>query len=636
MACCDLSSASKALQIFELKGYILPIEAIPTMLNAMQSVSTAMHERTDPSKKENFNQWILRVASDNTRANYEAIVSWLNQCLILLRRYAISNLQVQTTAPYSTMITPRRNTAFNNKNSNVSPLFNLSVSDDESDGKGGDDFSLLKSQNYSKKFKLRQNSRNVRRYTINKANSKEGKEIDLIHFKIFWTAASFLQCHSLEYSQLFISALKIVDLFMSKNQLINLLKEKKSCRIKGGIIPLLLGATAPDVYSINSIFTIISCILENDLVYLLSPNKNAACIAIIALLPWIWMRFNRQDVNVAYCACLSKIISDLLKDENQIEEFNTSLEQIGYYQSATPASIVSVFKLLYDHADMDDLQLILKFFVQVAKVGSVSQKECIFILCDSIFDMVDHDVPKPLADVISYITYYAVTDSSTQNSPHVLKFLRNLAKHNNRVSTPQAVVQGRSFSLFPEMKIASYYYDDENENNNIENFEEEEAENDPDYHLKYDRSKLSEWEPNSADVFADYSLYPPLLITDPGFEGSEFLRGIKKAIDKIVTVPFNEWYDQLFKAQLQNVTTSIQIQTERFATVEVQATEFIQNFTEDMESDNKNRSRRLTPDKRRWQAIFEDISNLENEMVVDFAVQPDQFFISQAHIDSLV
>ena len=108
--------------------------------------------------------------------------------------------------------------------------------------------------------------------------------------KTFWTDVSFLQCHSIEYSSLFIAALKIVDLFMSKSQLINLLKEKKTCRIKCGIWPLLIGATASDVYSINSIFTIISCILENDLLYLLSPKKNAACIAIISLLPWIWMR----------------------------------------------------------------------------------------------------------------------------------------------------------------------------------------------------------------------------------------------------------------------------------------------------------------------------------------------------------
>ena len=34
--------------------------------------------------------------------------------------------------------------------------------------------------------------------------------------KTFWTAVSFLQCHNIEYNSLFIAALKIVDLCMSK------------------------------------------------------------------------------------------------------------------------------------------------------------------------------------------------------------------------------------------------------------------------------------------------------------------------------------------------------------------------------------------------------------------------------------
>lgn len=624
LTCGDLSAASKALQIFELKGYTLPSEAIPTMLNSMQSVSTAMHERTDPSKKNNFNQWILRIAGDGMRTNFEAVVSWLYQCLILLRRHAISNLQVQV-QPFSTR-TPNRRSTFN-RNSKKASTFKLELNDEP---KKDEDKSILppRTEAYQKKFKLRNSTIHNQKFAL---KSNEMKENDSILIKTFWTAVSFLQCHSLEYSTLFISALKIVDLFMSKNQLVNLLKENKTCRIKSGLIPLLLGAKASDVYSINSIFTIISCILENDLVNLLSPKKNAACIAIIALLPWIWMRFNRQDVNTEYCSTLTNLISDQFDNEQKLAELKDALEQIGYYQSATPTAVLEAFKLLYNMIDIEDLQLILRFFIQAAKIGTVSQKECIFILCDSIYDQFNHDVPKSLSDVISLITYYAVIDTSTQNSPYVLKFLRNLAQHNEYATTPPAMPTGRTFTLFPEMEIASYYY------NEYETADDKETEgNDPDYHLRYDRSKLSEWEPNSAGVFADYSLYPPLLITDPGFNGSEFLKGIKKAIDKIVTVPFNKWYDQLFKAQLQNVTTSIQIKSERFASVEVQAGEFIANFTEDMGSDNKTRPRKLTPDKRRWQAIFEDISNLENDESFDFAVLPDQFFISQAHIDSLV
>ena len=102
---------------------------------------------------------------------------------------------------------------------------------------------------------------------------------------------------------------------------------------------------------------------------------------------------------------MTNIVSELFESEKKKEEFSNSLEQIEFYQSTTPASVVTAFKRLYDRVDLEDMKLILTFFIQVAKIGTFSQKECIFIPCDSIFDQIHHEIPPSLSDALSLITY---------------------------------------------------------------------------------------------------------------------------------------------------------------------------------------------------------------------------------------
>jgi hypothetical protein len=53
----------------------------------MQIVSSALSERTDPAKKQQFEQWLLRVVGDGFRPHYVETVEYLRTCLALVKKY---------------------------------------------------------------------------------------------------------------------------------------------------------------------------------------------------------------------------------------------------------------------------------------------------------------------------------------------------------------------------------------------------------------------------------------------------------------------------------------------------------------------------------------------------------------------
>ncbi|OHT12810.1 hypothetical protein TRFO_17283 [Tritrichomonas foetus] len=512
LTCGDLTAASIALQIYDLKDHILPDEAIPTFLNAIQSVSLALTERTDPSKKNQFGQWLIRVVGDNTRTNYEAVVSWLCACLKVLVKYV----------------------------------------------------------KYSEKTDIR------------------------MQIESFWTAVAFLQCHSIEYNSLFVNALQIVNEFLSNDKLRSKLKESHSCRFQAGLIPLLLEVKTQDKDSITSIFVILSSLLENELIFLLSPQESAPYISLFALLPYFWMKFNHLQTSKEH----SNRISQYIHGSKALSDL---LIQVGYYDTANATVLTNLVKYLFEKITEDELHLILRFYSQVMRNGTSAQKECIFIICDSILSIVSNITS--MTEEISVITTIAVTDTTMQNSPNVLKFLRDLCIREVRVTQPTATTSGRSFTMFPTMDIC-------------------------------DKRNLLEWEPAALDVFSEYAYYPPLFITDPGFNGSVFLSTIKKSIDKIVTVPFNEWYELLFKAQLQSVSRSSEMKDERLSTVEVRAREFIRIFNENFES-SSNGGRKLSIDSRRMSRI-EALFKKEIVEYSEYFVDHETFYITEDEINTLI
>ena len=565
LTCGDLSVASKALQIFELKGYILPDSALPTLISAMQSVSIAFWERTDPNNKHKFDQWLMRVVGENTRPNYEAVVSYLSSCLKILNRY----------------------------------ILNL--------------------------------------------------ESNVIDINTFWTAASFLQCNSFEYSSLFIAAIQIVAQFFSKSNLLSLLKKnikdyQKSItkrntknmnkfdlefsRVRGGLGTFLLSICMQDSASINSIFTIISLIIENDLLNFFSSQRTGIYIATFALLPHIWMKFNKKDKSKRYCSLISKIIRSSINSVNEesesshknksksrsssrrldsnstgdnndeITEIENLLNQISYYETANPQSLTKLAKILNSHFSSDDLKLELNFFSQVIKCGSSAQKECVYIICSSVLESI-----MGLSEEISAIASYAVTDTSMQNSPNVLKFLRDLCLNEIRI-LPTSTQSRRTYSHFPQLCISK------------------------------DPRDLIEWEPMVEDVFSDFKYYPPLFIVDFGFKGCTFLDRIKNAIDKIKTAPFDKWYDTLFKAQLQSVSTHSEIKEEKISPISVRPKDFISTFNENFQSDKQN-ERRYTIDLRRLSRI-EALFKKEKEEIPSDKIEPECFFTENEELRNLI
>lgn len=586
LTCGDLEAASKALQIYELKGYILPDDAVSTLLNAMQAVSSAMTERTDPARKSQYDNWMLRVTSGSTKSDYSYILNWLRESLKLLRRHVANRIQTSNSS-----ISYAR--SYNEKNKLVflSPQHRRPTAFEKptlNDPKGN----------------ISQSGSNFKSNDI----QKDDKFVSTTNFQAFWTAVSFLQCHNIEYSQLFVAALSIVDLFLSKSSLRQLLKERKESRIKGGLMPLLLSAKTQDAESINSIFSIISALVDKELIYLLSPNENASCVAILTLLPWIYMKHNRQGTSKMFASFLSSIVGPLIQKANQqdkgsdvITKFSNALMSIGFYETATASEVVIVLNYLIKCVKIDDLKMVFRFYSQALHIGSFSQKECIFIVCNEIIEKIDMKNMKLIQDEISAITYYTVSSKNTQNSSIVLSFLQTMAKRDFRVTNP--VTKANTVpTIFPSMKISTNFY---------RKHEITDDDDDSIYLQKYDFTRLSEWEPNALDVFHHYSLYPPLYITDPSFTGSKYLTCLKKAIDKVVAVPFNNWSDLLFKAQLQNEVGHNFKKNDRFITIEVDAGEFVSDFYQDIGKKTSEQKRlNATNNHRNW------LKNLDHSLKV--------------------
>lgn len=87
LCCGDLEASTKALKIFEMKGFVLPEEALPAMLNSMQVATNVLEERTDPSKKSQFNQWLMRVIGDGPKPKYKETVQYILLCMNIIQHF---------------------------------------------------------------------------------------------------------------------------------------------------------------------------------------------------------------------------------------------------------------------------------------------------------------------------------------------------------------------------------------------------------------------------------------------------------------------------------------------------------------------------------------------------------------------
>jgi hypothetical protein len=83
----DLITARCALEIFQIKGKVVDSRGLQAVLRSMQIVSSALSERTDPAKKQQFDQWLVRVVVDGSRPQYAETLDYLQTCLAVVKRY---------------------------------------------------------------------------------------------------------------------------------------------------------------------------------------------------------------------------------------------------------------------------------------------------------------------------------------------------------------------------------------------------------------------------------------------------------------------------------------------------------------------------------------------------------------------
>jgi hypothetical protein len=157
-----------------------------------------------------------------------------------------------------------------------------------------------------------------------------------------------------------------------------------------------------------------------------------------------------------------------------------------------------------------DVRLVLSFFDQIARYGSLAQHEGVFGLTEVI---INHFAAAVLSfPEVASIAHSAAIDWGSHGSAVVRSLLRKLVGCGITTRTTKRV-PGKTFSLFPEMPI---------------------------------KVDVTKWEPIGENVFSNYHNFPPLFMTDTGFAGSQVLKNVMAFIDAIPEVPpLSEWYRSL-------------------------------------------------------------------------------------------
>jgi hypothetical protein len=420
LCCGDLISARKALEIFQLKRRVINELALGTVLRSIQLVASVLSERTDPGKKQQFDQWLLRVVGDGIRPQFAETVEYLTVCLRLVKHYV--------------------------------------------------------------------------------------EEMPFTPARVFWMAISFLKASTLEYNKIFVSALEIIAVFVRKESLCESLKNAKE---DGDLLELMFAVKCDDRNTISWIFDIIQALLTVGLVRILGSLRSTVHLAMFALVPALWNRFNSREKAEEHSTVLANVIG--------ISSTKCWINDICLAEKRSPRSIAEIVTTLLPRISDTQFQLLLNFLGQVVKLGTPSQKEAVYAIAQATL------IHNPEADQkvdFATIGSYATLDTELHASPIVKGLLRGLVERGIVVQSPTKSVTGKTWSQFPLSDLGF---------------------------------SLEDWRPDGDDIFSDCESWPPMYMTDPGFSGSTILKAVKAALGKIRSVaPLSGWFQRLLLARGQS------------------------------------------------------------------------------------
>jgi hypothetical protein len=328
---------------------------------------------------------------------------------------------------------------------------------------------------------------------------------NLIPVDVFWPAADFLQCKAIEYNKLFVGAMKIVALFAVRPTF--LAELKKSAR-NGNLLRLMFSVNSDDSTAINAIFDIMASLLNSELVELLGSEPSTVSLALFALLPYLWNKCNKRQEAESVASTLAGLVP--------LPAAESQLFDIVSVNTRKPDSIYALADALLSRLSEADLQLALNLGTQIVRFGTWSQREACYAIVDVVLSR------KPPAEKwpsVANIAHSATTDAELHSSIILRTMLRKLVKLGIAAQHAGRLTGGKTFSMFPEMEI---------------------------------QMAFQTWEPKCPDVFSQFATFPPMYMSDTGFQGSQVLRDVKAVLDRMRDVPpLTHWYRQLAQVHAQ-------------------------------------------------------------------------------------
>jgi hypothetical protein len=205
-----------------------------------------------------------------------------------------------------------------------------------------------------------------------------------------------------------------------------------------------------------------------------------------------------------------------LADLGRIGNVQDALNDICYCEKRSQNPVKVLAATLIGQLGDGDIQLLLGFVAQVVRSASRLRREAVYAMTDAIIEL---RAKVCQWQEVSNIAYSAGTDFECQSSPMARDFLRTLMRMG--IVAQLTKFSSGKFSMFPTLPKVTFDFRD--------------------------------WKPSARDLFSEYKFYPPMLITEVGYSGSQTVRDVRHVIDTIKTIPpIDDWYVQMVGAREQH------------------------------------------------------------------------------------
>jgi hypothetical protein len=274
------------------------------------------------------------------------------------------------------------------------------------------------------------------------------------------------------------------------------------------LLQLMLTLKTDDRATIGSVFEIVFSLLMGGHVDLLGRQPSTVFLAIFSLVPHLWGSYKKP----AEAAEVAKSLADL----GRIGNVQDALNDICSYEKRSRDSVKVLAEILVGQLGDADVQLLLGFLTQVVRSVQRLQREAAYAMTDALIEL---RAKVCQWQEVSNLAYAAGTDFECQSSAITCDFLRTLMRMG--VVAHLTKFSSGKFSMFPTLPKVAFDFRD--------------------------------WAPHAKDLFSEFKFYPPMLITEVGYSGSQIVRDVRHVIDTIETIPpIDHWYAQMVGAREQH------------------------------------------------------------------------------------